>query len=118
MEVLRGDVAKQLEWLRRNGMIGRGTLSDVAIDMHLISRYDKRYGAELVRSKTKSSTYVFERYVTIQCLVRRIYLALGVLRMPALESTTFVRKIVDFTRRADIDTNKQTSLITPYRPRG
>ena len=98
-------VAGQLEWLRRNGMVRRGALSDVAVDMHLIPRYDKKYGAELVRSKTKSGTYVFERYVTIQCLVRGSRLVLGVLRMPALESvSTFVRKIVDFARRAGIGT--------------
>ncbi len=69
--------------------------------MHLIPRYDKKHGGELVRSRKKSGTAVFERYMTIQCLVKHCRLVLGVLHMPALEDTAdFVRRTIDSARRA------------------
>ena len=58
--------------LRKMGLLKKGQEVDVAIDMHLIPRYDKRYGTELVRSKAKDGTHVFERYITIQCLTRTV----------------------------------------------
>ena len=84
----------QLGQLRGMGLLGKGQEVDVAIDMHLIPRYDKKHGAELVRSRAKDGTHVFERYITIQCTVQNRRLVLGVLDMPSLENTAdFVRKI-------------------------
>ncbi len=85
-------------------MITRGQKLDAAIDMHLIPRYDKKYGGELVRSRKKGGTHVFERYITIQCIAEHCCLVLGVLQMPALEDTArFVRKIIHSARRTGAD---------------
>ena len=100
-DCLAETVGRQLNQLRDMGMITNGQKTDAAIDMHLIPRYDKKYGSELVRSKKKSGTIVFERYITIQCIVKHCRLVLGALHMPALEDTAdFVRKIIDSARRA------------------
>ena len=40
----------------------------VAIDKHLIPRYDKKWRNKLVRSKRKGGTNVFETYITAQCV--------------------------------------------------
>ncbi|MDE0525189.1 MAG: transposase [Thaumarchaeota archaeon] len=72
---------------------------DVAIDMHLIPRYDKEHGAELHRSKWKSGTQWFERYFTIQSVTPGVRLVLGALPMPALEDNAdYLRKLVTICR--------------------
>ena len=82
-------------------LLKKGQEIDVAIDMHLIPRYDKRYGTELVRSKAKDGTHVFEGYITIQCIDQNRRLVLGVLDMPSLEDTAdFVRKIIGIAQDA------------------
>ena len=76
-------------------MLGNRRMN-VAIDMHLIPRWDRKHGAELVRSKAKRGTHLFERYITVQCVTRRIQLTLGAFPMPALTDTAdFVRKTID-----------------------
>ena len=76
---------------------------DLAIDAHLISRYDKNFGVELVRSKPKNGTSVFERYVTIQCVTKNNRLTLGITYMPALEDMAdFVRKLIDFVHQLGV----------------
>ena len=81
---------------------GRGLLPDrldVAIDMHLIPRYDKEHGAELHRSKWKNGTQWFERYFTIQSVTPGVRLVLGALPMPALEDNAdYLRKLVTICR--------------------
>ncbi|MDE0401163.1 MAG: hypothetical protein OXL96_25490 [Candidatus Poribacteria bacterium] len=68
---------------------------DLAVDMHLIPRYDAERGPELVRSKNKSGTTWFERYITIQSVTPGLRLVLGALPMPALgEKADFVRQLV------------------------
>ena len=62
--------------------------------MHLIRRWDRKHGAELVRSKSKGRTGTFERYVVAQCVRPGVQLALALLHMPALEDTA------DYVRRA------------------
>lgn len=95
-----GTVRSHLRKLYEMGLLKQGQALDVAVDMHLIPRYDKSYGAELVRSKAKDGTYVFERYITVQCIVAGGRLVLGVMHMPALEDLAdFVRKIVCSARR-------------------
>ena len=96
-----GTVSLQIGQLREMRLLKKGQEIDVAIDMHLIPRYDKRYGAELVRSKAKDGTHVFERYITIQCIDQNRRLVLGVLDMPSLEDTAdFVRKIIGIAQDA------------------
>ena len=89
-------VSSQLEILVEAGKLQNKEKLTVAIDMHLISRYDRKYGSELVRAKRKNGTHVFERYITIQCVDNKRRLVLGVAYMPALENTAnFVRKITE-----------------------
>ena len=100
-EYLARTISEQLDMLYRFEILKRHDVLDVAVDMHLIPRYDKKYGRELVRSKFKSGTCIFERYITIQCIVAGHRLVLGVLAMPALEDLAdFVRKIIDSARNA------------------
>ena len=83
--------------LRGLGMLG-GEL-DLAVDMHLIPRYDAKRGPELVRSKHKSGTTWFERYITIQSVTPGLRLVLGALPMPALgEKADFVRQLIHICR--------------------
>jgi len=99
LDCFAATVRRQLIRLREMGMLGDGEGLEVAIDMHLIPRYDKSHGAELVGSKHKAGTNLFERYITVQCVMRDRRLVLGVLHMPALEDTAdFVRKIIGAAR--------------------
>ena len=87
-------VGSQLDRLQELGMLA-GRKMDVAIDMHLIPRWDRKHGAEVVRSKSKGKTGLFERYITAQCVNGGMHIALGVLHMPALEDASdFVRRII------------------------
>ena len=74
--------------LRRLGALGKLPADGlvVAVDMHLIPRYDRTRGEELTRSRYKNGTKYFERYVTIQCVNDGARLHLGCLPVPALES--------------------------------
>ena len=49
----------------------------VAIDKHLIPRYDKLPNHSLIKSKSKNSTNSFENYCTMQCVEKRIRAQLG-----------------------------------------
>ena len=104
---LEDTVSSQIRQLRETGHLHRREKITATIDMHLIPRYDKKYGAELVRAKRKNGTHVFERYITIHCVDDGRRLALGMAHMPALEDTAnFVRKIIESAVRAStrIDT--------------
>ena len=90
---LEGMISSHLDRLQSLGML-RGKQVDIAIDMHLIRRWDRKHGAELVRSKSKGRTGTFERYVVAQCVRPGVQLALALLHMPALEDTA------DYVRRA------------------
>ena len=77
-----------------------GKRIDIAIDMHLIRRWDRKHGAELVRSKSKGKTGSFERYIAAQCINPGIQMALALLHMPALEDTAcYVRKTISMCQR-------------------
>lgn len=97
-------VAAFFETLEENVRVlrGLGMLDgklDRAIDMHLIPRYDAERGPELVRSKHKSGTTWFERYITIQSVTPGLRLVLGALPMPALgEKADFVRELIHICR--------------------
>ena len=49
----------------------------IAIDKHLIPRYDKLPNHFLIQSKSKNSTTHFESYCTMQCVEKRIRAQLG-----------------------------------------
>ena len=68
----------------------------VAIDKHLIPRYDKKWRNKLVRSKRKGGTNVFETYITAQCVNAGSRLNLAVLHVSQHSlNAVFVRKIVE-----------------------
>ena len=75
-------VAAFFETLEENVRVlrGLGMLDgeiDLAVDMHLIPRYDAAHGPELVRSKNKSGAAWLERYATIQSVTPGLRLVLG-----------------------------------------
>ena len=77
-----------------------GKRIDIAIDMHLIRRWDRKHGAELVRSKSNGKTGSFERYIAAQCIKPGMQMVLALLHMPALEDTAcYVRKTISMCRR-------------------
>ena len=58
----------------------------IALDIHDRSRYDKNYGDELARGRYLNGTCLYERYLTIQCVMNNMRLNLGVVLVRALES--------------------------------
>ena len=92
-------MAANLERLQSLRLLS-GKRIDIAIDMHLIRRWDRKHGAELVRSKSKGKTGSFERYIAAQCIKPGMQMALALLHMPALEDTAcYVRKTISMCRR-------------------
>ena len=92
-------MAANLERLQSLRLLS-GKRIDIAIDVHLIRRWDRKHGAELVRSKSKGKTGSFERYIAAQCINPGIQMALALLHMPALEDTAcYVRKTISMCRR-------------------
>ncbi len=81
----RQAVSGQLDRLGQAGMLPVEGLT-VAIDMHLISRYDRTRGPELARSRYKNGTKYFERYITAQAVNPGARLNLAALGVPALTS--------------------------------
>ena len=67
----------------------------VAIDKHLIPRYDKLPNHSLIKSKSKNSTNSFESYCTMQCVEKRIRAQLGCYPLYHNKSNAdFVRKLL------------------------
>ena len=85
---------------------GLGVLSgrmDVAIDMHLIPRWDTKKTADLARSKMKSGTTWFERYVTVQVVKAGSQITVAARRMPALEDTAaFVDQVISLCGKGGV----------------
>lgn len=79
------EIAEQVDILRKMGVIS-GKM-DVAIDMHLIPRWDGEKTEDLARSKMKDGTTYFERYITVQCVNDDSQITIAAMRMPALEDT-------------------------------
>ena len=71
-------VAEQLAILKKHNMFPKSGLT-IAIDLHLISRYDRKRGEELIISRYKNGTKYFEGYITVQCVDKNAHLVLGVL---------------------------------------
>ena len=78
-------VAVQLDTLKRLGKFPKKGL-DIAIDMHLIPRYDRIPGEELTRAKYKNGTTYFERYMTVQCVNDSMRTVLAASYLKRLES--------------------------------
>ena len=90
---LQLDAMHELGQVSNDGMV-------IAIDMHLIPRWDKKPGIDLTRSRRKNGTGTFERYITAQCVDGGPRLVLGVLHMGALEDVPdFVRDLSKGTFR-------------------
>ena len=78
-------VAGQLDTLKRLGKFPKKGF-DIAIDMHLIPRYDRVPGEELTRAKYKNGTTYFERYMTVQCVNDKMRTVLAASYLKRLES--------------------------------
>jgi len=67
----------------------------VAIDKHLIPRYDKLVNHSLIQSKSKNSTNSFESYCSMQCVEKNIRAQLGCYPLHNNKSNAdFVRKLL------------------------
>ncbi len=67
----------------------------IAIDKHLIPKYDKLPNHFLIQSKSKNSTNHFESYCTMQCVEKRIRAQLGYYPLYHNKSNAdFVRKLL------------------------
>ena len=94
-------ISRQLEQLTELGCI-KGAIT-IAIDKHLIPRYDRNPGEELLRSKRKKGTGKFEAYITAQCVDAGRRLTLAVYPIGQGHSTAeFVRKIMNACDRYGI----------------
>ena len=78
MNDFASSVRVQLDAMRELGQVAKEGMA-IAIDMHLIPRWDKKPGMDLVRSRRKNGTGTFERYITAQCVDDGSRLVLGVL---------------------------------------
>lgn len=102
MSAFEDEVQRALQMIRELGTAPDKW--DLAIDMHMIPRYDKKHGPELVRSKSKSGTDLFERYITVHSLMPGARIAPAVLPMPALgEKAAFVGALVERCRGLGLD---------------
>ena len=71
-------VAEQLAILKNLNIFSKHGLT-IAIDLHLIPRYDRNRGEELITSRYKNGTKRFEGYITVQCVDKNAHPVLGVL---------------------------------------
>ena len=88
-------VLDRMTTLRRLGKLPRDGLA-VAVDCHLIPRYDRIKDDHLTISRYKCGTKHFERYITIHCVNDGLRLVLGCLPVPAGASVPkMVRSLID-----------------------
>ena len=98
MNDFASSVRVQLDVMHELGQVAKEGMT-IAIDMHLIPRWDKKPGMDLARSRRKNGTGTFERYITAQCVDDGSRLVLGVLHMGALEDVPdFVRSLIAVCR--------------------
>ena len=102
MKNFESEVMRSVTIMRENGIYPEKW--DLAIDMHLIPRYDKTHGEELMNSKPKNGTDTFERYITIQSLIPGARLVMGSLPMPDMtEKSDYVRMLLEKCNDCGID---------------
>ena len=85
MNDFASSVRVQLDAMHELGQVSSDGMV-IAIDMHLIPRWDKKPGMDLARSRRKNGTGTFERYITAQCVDDGSRLVLGVLPMGPLRT--------------------------------
>ena len=78
-------VIGQLDTFKRLDRFPKKEL-DIAIDMHLIPRYDRVPDEELTRSKYKNGTTYFERYIAVKCVNGSMCIVLAASYLKRLES--------------------------------
>ena len=94
-------ISDQIAKLQKSGVLKKSI--HVAIDKHLIPRYDKKPGPDLLRSKSKKGTWRFEGYITAQCVDAGRRLTLAAFPVGMGHSTAdFVRKIIQTCDRYGI----------------
>ncbi len=87
--------------MKEIGMFARPVT--VAIDKHLISRYDKKPDEFLIKSKPKKSTPYFECYCTMSCVDKDCRACLGAYHVTKNKpNSSFVRKLLNNCLRNDI----------------
>ncbi len=91
-DVFQLQIARQVKILKKMGKIPKKGLT-VAMDLHLICRYDRTHGEELTRSKYKNGTTYFERYMTVHCVDDTMRVVLAAIHLKMLDS---VPKSVNF----------------------
>ena len=92
-QAIEDTISDQLAKLQKLRVMKRSI--HVAIDKHLIPRYDKKPDPDLLRSKSKKGTWKFEGYITAQCVDAGNRLTLAAFPIGMGHSTAdFVRKIV------------------------
>ena len=103
-EGLGGSIRDHVRILKVHNKIPKQGLT-VAVDLHLIPRYDKNPGAELTRSRYKKGTKYFERYMTAQCVNDGIRLNLGAVRLGMFDSVPdSLRVLLESVRGAGVET--------------
>ena len=85
MNDFASSVRLQLDAMHEFGQVSSDGMV-IAIDMHLIPRWDKKPGIDLTCSRRKNGTGTFERYITAQCVDGGPRLVLGVLHMGPLRT--------------------------------
>ena len=78
-------IRRQVKTMKKNNKIPKEGMT-IAIDMHLIPRYDEIPDEELTRSRQKKGTMYFERYITAQCVDNKIRINLGAIHLRMLDS--------------------------------
>ena len=81
MNDFASSVRVQLDTMHELGQVAKEGGMTIAMDMHLIPRWDKKPGMDLARSRRKNGTGAFERYITAQCVDDGPRLVLRVLPM-------------------------------------
>ena len=109
MNDFASSVCVQLDTMHELGQVADEGMT-IAIDIHLIPRWGKKPGIDLMRSRRNNGTGTFERYITAQCVDGGPRLVLGVLHMGAPEDVPdFVRDLIAVCR--SVDCNIRTVLL-------
>ena len=87
IKILKEEITRAILLLQQKDMVP--VKWDLAIDMHLIPRYDKKPNPNLIKGREKSGTKLFERHITIQSIVHGRRLTLGSFLVPALADVDY-----------------------------
>ena len=94
--------ALHLKRIARRRKMPKGGLT-VSFDAHLISRYDRKPGPELTRSRQKNGTVYFEWYMSVQCVDKGMRLVLAFVPLEALDKMyEAAEKLLDILQKNKI----------------